>query len=158
MGNKISIPVNHITERMLPPHLRRRPKTIKNTNIITSKFDSTIYDEYTAGEAITAGNAVHIAADGLAYKADNTASKSAIGFAAADAAVNGKVYLQTSRQIVVSSAGFAVGQKVFLSTGSINISTNIQGLANNNLVQRLGTAISSDIIQINIEEVKKVIL
>jgi len=154
MGSKEIIATNKVTERMLSPHLRRRSKTVKKTTIISAKVDLSNYDAYTAGEAITAGNAVHIAADGLAYKADNSNNKPANGFAVNDVIQNDTVYILTSRRITVSSASFTVGNKVFLSSGTINVTTTIPTLANNNILQRLDTAVSTDTAQIKIEEVR----
>ena len=158
MGSKEIIPVNKITERMLPPHLRRRAKKVASKIILETKFDASMYDTFTAAESISEGNAVHIASDGLAYKANNTSNKSANGFAAADAATGETVYMQTSRQITISSASFTVGSKAFLSSGAINVTTTVPTLSNNYLLQRLGTAISSTVIQIEIEEVKTAII
>jgi len=136
--------------------LRRRAKQVVNNVILETRFDASLYDEFTAAESITEGNAVHVASDGLAYKADNSSNKPANGFSAVTASTGETVYLHTSRQITINSATFSVGSKVFLSSGTINISTSIPTLSNNDILQRLGTAITSDTIQINIEEVKTV--
>jgi hypothetical protein len=157
MGSKALIGVNHVTERMLPPHLRRRPKTVKNTTIIETKIDTSQYDTFTAGETISKGNAVHIAADGLAYKGDNAASRPAVGFAAFDAEQNATVYVQSSRKLTVATLILAVGATVFLSSGSTNISTSIPTPDTNRIIQRLGTAVAADTIKINVEESRTIV-
>ena len=149
MGSKEIIPTNKITEKMLPPHLRNKSRGRSN---VASSFALSDYDFLVAGESISKGNAVHLTSDGLAYKADAENDKPAIAFALNDAIVNESVYIATSRQIQIPTANFTIGSDVFLSSGTINISTTIPTLVNNLIVQRIGLAISVDKVLIEIEK------
>jgi hypothetical protein len=135
MGSKEIIPVNKITERMLPPHLRNKSR---GRSISSSSLNPSENDYLVAAESILTGNAIHLASDGLAYKANATDSKPALAFALNDAVTGETVYLATSRRVTVASASFTIGAEIFLSSGTNNITTIIPTLSNGLIVQRLG--------------------
>lgn len=104
-----------------------------------------------AGEDIAENSLVYLDSDGLIKKA-NYASFSAIGMVSEDLLEDDPVTIIFEGKVTITDHGFAIGEPLFLTTGSPNYSNTLPTLTSGDLIQRIGYAMDADTIYLNIEE------
>lgn len=137
--------------------LPKATNIVNSESVVTSSDGENTYREYTVGENVTAGNAIYIHTDGLAYLADNT-THSCDGIAIIDAVLGGEtlVAFQNGDVIENTSYDFTIGNPVFLGTGSINCTTEIVNTVGV-YRQELGKAVSEIAFSLNIDNTAELI-
>lgn len=94
---------------------------------------------FVLGENIASSSAVHVAADGLLYKADRSINRRADGFTIAGASLGGS--LEIARSGVLNGlTGKTTGVRQWLSTNGLTTET----IPTSGLLQEVGLAQSSD--------------
>ena len=100
----------------------------------------------TAGEALSAGNLVYMAAGGTVFKADaNAEGKEATGFVLASISNGGTGTAYFGGGVISGLTGLTVGARYFLSTAAAGAIGLYSGLTYNtgDIVQQVGRALSA---------------
>lgn len=101
------------------------------------------YSTTTAGEILTAGQAVYISATGTALRADaNTLGKAAIGFVSASVAASASVIVYY-RGTLSNQTGLTIGARYFLSDSVLGGVTLTPPVGTGKIVQILGYALNA---------------
>jgi hypothetical protein len=145
MPVKENIGKNHITEKMLLPHLLLEGSS---TRQLTEASD---YDSLPAGETIQFGDALFLSDNSKVYRADCQSSKPTSFIALNSAQADEDVILAPGGFIEYEQELFTAGNKVWLSSGATNISSDLPDIQQGYIVQKVGEAVSSTVLFINIQ-------
>jgi len=118
-------------------------------NGLNSLADSTIASTLIAGEDIPALSLVYLDSAGL-VKIANYSSFAAIGIVTQDLLEDDPVTLFFEGKLSSTAHGNAIGEKLFLTTGSPNYSDTLPSLTAGDLIQEVGYVIDSDTIYLDL--------
>jgi hypothetical protein len=140
-------PANTIDEKSLPPHMQLRFRRKSNTSNPAPVDGNSIIR--LAGEAIKAGNSVYVDGSGLVMIADYTGTP-ADGIAENSGNEGDQIKILQYGKLYIDGASFTVGEDVWLCAGDINLTTDAPDIEDETIIQKIGKAIETDWILIEI--------